>query len=407
MIEKEKILLSDIVHNWCEDKWTEINFLNESDFVSANHKKIFLQIKKSVEKSGVASQSIKVDFPKNILSVSQVKDLVKIIKNNAKKIRLQQSAAEFINSLKNTDDIEDLIGKYSSSLLEEENSSYQEVKSISDVIGDTVVSLEKKYKRKSLYDGIETGFSDLDNLTCGLRNGEMIVLGARPSIGKTALAISMLNHISVNKGHSAAFFSLEMPATSIVERLLSLRTKITSKKLRIPALMTSADWTALGDQAEKIKNSKIFIDDTCSLKISEIRAKARKLKREKNIEILFIDYMGLIQGEDKKLPRWEQMSEISRQIKAMARELNIPVIVLSQVRRDSEGKEPSLADLRETGAIEQDADVVMFLHRERDTENEIIETKLILAKQRNGAIGDIELAFIPKYAGYEGLDKKY
>ncbi|MGL4523965.1 MAG: replicative DNA helicase [Spirochaetia bacterium] len=286
----------------------------------------------------------------------------------------------------------------------QQSSSYHESKSL---VKQVMLSLEERKNSKSLYTGVPTELIELDGLLSGLQDSEMIVIGARPSVGKTALALSILDNIAVRQGMSCGFFSLEMPAKHLYERLFASQARINSKKLRNPSLLTAAEWGALGDAAGRLYEAPICIDDTPNIRLVDLRSQARKMKANLDIKVLFIDYLGLITVDNQGIPRYEQMALVSRSIKALARELSIPVVILSQLRRDAEGKEPNLADLRETGAIEQDADVVMFLHRERSSEehsHDIIETKLILAKQRNGPVGVLKLAFVPKYARYENMD---
>jgi replicative DNA helicase len=280
-------------------------------------------------------------------------------------------------------------------------------KDASSLIKTSMAILEKRKQSKSLYTGIPTEFLDLDGILSGLQDSEMVVIGARPSVGKTALALSIAQNIAVRQKIACGFFSLEMAGSQLMLRLLAAEAKLNSKKLRNPGLLASNDWGALSDAASRLYEAPLYIDDTPNIVLSDLRSQARRMKLKHDIKVLFIDYLGLVTVDDSSIPRYEQMAMVSRNIKSLARELEIPVVILSQLRRDAEGKEPNLADLRETGAIEQDADVVMFLHRERsfedDSSKDVLETKLIVAKQRNGPTGVINLAFIPKYARYENL----
>jgi replicative DNA helicase len=251
----------------------------------------------------------------------------------------------------------------------------------------------------------------------GLQSAEMIIIGARPSIGKTAFALSMLDNIAVQQGNNeavaAGFFSLEMSGSLLMQRLLSSRSRVDGNRIKRPNILSAKEWGAINDAAALLYDSFILIEDTPNITLSNLRSQARRMKAKEDIKVLFIDYLGLITVEERNLPRHEQMSLVSRSLKGLARELDIPIIVLSQLRRDAEGNEPGLADIRESGSIEQDADVVMFLHRERmntredrepDDHEEVIETKLIVAKNRNGPVGTIKMAFIPRYARFENLD---
>ncbi|NIZ19423.1 replicative DNA helicase [Entomospira culicis] len=273
------------------------------------------------------------------------------------------------------------------------------------LVKNTLEILEERFKNKIRYTGIESKFSELDNMLSGFQDGEMIVIGARPSMGKTALALSFVENLAIKQQIATGFFTLEMPAEQLVMRMLASESQVNSIKFRSPSLMLSAELSKISDAASRIYDAPLYIDDTPNISLSALKLQARKMKIEKNIKVLFIDYLGLITVKESNLARHEQMALVSRNIKALARELKIPVIILSQLRRDAEGKEPNLADLRETGSIEQDADVVMFLHRTRKTDNEtadegLIETKLIIAKQRNGPIGVAELVFHPRFTRF-------
>jgi replicative DNA helicase len=231
-------------------------------------------------------------------------------------------------------------------------------------------------------------------------------------VGKTALALTMAGNMSIHEKIPVGFFTLEMPATLLMQRLLSSEARINSEKLR-SGMLKPSDFHNLAEAAGRIYEAPLYIDDTPNIKLLDLRSTARKMKMAHDIRILFIDYISLISSEAKDMPRHEQIAEISRSLKALARELNIPVIALSQVRRETEGKAPILADLRESGSLEQDADMVMLLHRNRGAENEVGEddrakvnnvvTEVIIAKQRNGPVGTIKLAFIPQFTKFEPL----
>ena len=250
-------------------------------------------------------------------------------------------------------------------------------------------------------------------MTSGFQDSELIIIGARPSMGKTAMALSMIQNIAIKEKIPAALFSLEMSDKQIMQRLLAAQGRIPSQKIRT-GLLTMQELQRMQDAAGVIYDAPLYIVDTPNMKLLDLRALARRMKIQCGIKIIFIDYITLIKSENTLVPRHEQIAEISRSLKSLARELNIPVVALSQVRRDAEGQEPTLADLRESGSIEQDADVVMFIHRERqknqNQENapkEImgIPTKLIVAKQRNGPIGDVEVVFLPSFTRFENLER--
>ncbi len=277
------------------------------------------------------------------------------------------------------------------------------------LVKDAIERIEKLYSNKHAFTGVPSGFQRLDEMTNGFQDSEFIIIGARPSMGKTAIALSMFHHIAVEQSIPAAFFSLEMAHTTLMQRLLSQDARIRADLLR-SGFLKREHFTHLMHAAGRLYQAPIYIVDTPNMKLLDLRAIARRLKIDKKVKIIFIDYIGLIQSENSSIPRHEQIAEISRSLKSLARELEIPIVVLSQVRRDAELKEPTLADLRESGSIEQDADVVMFIHRERQSGVEDAtahhDAKLIVAKQRNGPIGHLALAFIPAYATFENLSNQ-
>ncbi len=280
---------------------------------------------------------------------------------------------------------------------------------IDDVLIDTIEALEKMHNNKGEYTGVPSGLEGLDTLTYGFQDSEFIIIGARPSVGKTALAMTMAAHIAIDKKIPTAFFSLEMSDLQLTQRLVATRGKINSNKIRSGNL-SSLDYQKIMETCGKIYESPLYIVDMPNMKLLDLRAMARKLAGDPyNVKIIFIDYLTLITGENPLIPRHEQIAEISRSLKSLARELNIPVVALSQLTRDAEGKRPGLSDIRESGSLEQDADVVMFLHRERaETKDENtggIKTELILSKQRNGPIGTIDILFQPQYTTFVSLTK--
>ena len=278
-------------------------------------------------------------------------------------------------------------------------------KGADEIISKTIEAIEKLYHNKDSYTGVPSGYVDLDTLTNGFQKSEFIVIGARPSVGKTAFALSMAANMAVKRQIPVAFFTLEMSDQALMQRLLASEARIRSEALR-SGMLRPTDFDALTEAASRIYEAPLYIDDTPNMKLLDLRAQARRMRSREKVEVIFIDYIGLIEPESKNnVPRHEQVAEISRSIKSLARELEVPIICLSQVGRQSEGKPPSLADLRESGSIEQDADVVLFLHRDREQDASSIETQLIVAKQRNGPIGTVNLAFLAKYTRFESLTK--
>lgn len=283
-------------------------------------------------------------------------------------------------------------------------------KSAKEIVPETMRLIEKLSKSTSQYTGVPAGYPDLDSMTSGFHDSELIIIGARPSVGKTAFALNVAANMALREGASVGFFSLEMPDTQLMNRLLASEARVNSEKVR-SGLMKPSDIQSLMDAASRLYETKLFIVDVPNIKLLDLRSLARRMKTENDIQVLFIDYLTLITHENSDLPRWEQISSISRSLKALARELRIPVVALSQLKREAEGKQPSMADLRESGSIEQDADVIMFLHREReidkrhDERSPYIPTELIVAKQRNGPVGMVSLMFLPSYTRFESLEK--
>lgn len=263
--------------------------------------------------------------------------------------------------------------------------------------------IDARYNSKNQFTGIPTGFGKLDSYTSGFQNSELIIIGARPAIGKTALALSMMQNIALEKNIPCGFFSLEMPYESIGMRILSQESRVPMHKMR-SGMLKYEDVKKIQDAAGRWFEAPLYTVDTPNMKLLELRAMARRMVKNHKVKIIFIDYIGLITTENPNAPVYDQMSEVSKSLKALARELEIPIVALCQVARAAEGEPPNLAQLRGSGSIEQDADVVMFLHRERlKEETPVQEATLILAKQRNGATGDIKISFVPAYSKFENL----
>ena len=257
--------------------------------------------------------------------------------------------------------------------------------------------------------GVPSGFFDLDNLLSGFQNNDLIVLAGRPSMGKTALALNFARNCAIENDKKVGFFSLEMSRQQLVERLMTAEAQIDSHLVRTGKL-PKHDWKKLSDAASILSESSIFIDDSADLNILELRAKARQLKAEKDIDIIFVDYIQLLNAPNKSESRQQEISYISRSLKALAKELNVPVVALSQLSRAVEQRSdhrPVMSDLRESGAIEQDADVVLFIYRKfvysREEDDEGLG-EIILAKHRNGPTGLVKVSFIDKYARFMNLE---
>lgn len=281
--------------------------------------------------------------------------------------------------------------------------------SAGDAIRAAVENIESFYRSKGDFTGVPSGFPALDKVLSGLQDGELVVVGARPSVGKTALALTMLLQISVERKIPAAIVSLEMSSLALMQRLIASEARVGSQKIKT-GMLRPADLRALTDAAGRIVDAPFWIAEPRRRTLGSIESVIRNLKEETGIRLAFIDYFGLLASEHPWLPRHEQYAEMSRELKALAIELGIPIVLLVQVNRDAEGRRPTLGQIRDSGSIEQDADVVIFLHRDRGESSEDpgmannVETELIVAKQRNGPVGTVRIAFIPKYARFESLD---
>ncbi|MEG6574284.1 MAG: replicative DNA helicase [Caldibacillus debilis] len=312
------------------------------------------------------------------------------------------------------DDVEDLLADAERRILEvSQRRNVGSFQNIRDVLVRTYDKIEKLHNRKGDITGIPTGFIELDRMTAGLQKNDLIIVAARPSVGKTAFALNIAQNVATKTDENVAIFSLEMGAEQLVMRMLCSEGNINSQNLRTGRL-TDEDWKKLTMAMGSLSNAGIFIDDTPAIRVSEIRAKCRRLKQEHGLGLVIIDYLQLIQGSGRvKENRQQEVSEISRSLKALARELEVPVIALSQLSRGVEqrqDKRPMMSDIRESGSIEQDADIVAFLYRDdyynKDSENKNI-IEIIIAKQRNGPVGTIQLAFAKEYNKFVNLDRRY
>lgn len=281
---------------------------------------------------------------------------------------------------------------------------------IKDVLIETFDKLEELYNTKGFITGVPSGFSDLDSKTSGFHTADLILIAARPSMGKTSFALNIAQYAAIHARIPVAIFSLEMSREQLVNRILCCEAMVDSQKVRTGKL-EEEDWPKMARVLGPLSEAPIYIDDTPGLSVMEIRAKCRRLKMEKNLGLIIIDYLQLMQGRSKSENRQQEISEISRSLKILAKEIDVPVITLSQLSRAPETRadhRPILSDLRESGAIEQDADLVMFLYRDDyyhpETEKKNI-AEVILAKHRNGSTGIVELAWLGQYTKFASLDK--
>lgn len=319
------------------------------------------------------------------------------------------------------DDVGTLLDTAESRILEISNRKKKaDFTPINDILMDSVQSIESLLQNKGGLTGIPAGFADLDKLTSGLHPSDFIILAARPSMGKTALALNIVQNVALRahkaiggEPRSVAFFSLEMSKEQLVNRMLCAEAGIDSQRLRVGE-MHDEDWTHLWDACDTMSRAKIYIDDTAGITAMDMRSRARRLKAEHGLDLIVVDYLQLMQGSGKRNnsgDRQQEVSEISRSLKALARELDVPVLALSQLSRSVESrqvKRPMLSDLRESGSLEQDADIVAFLYREDyynpETENK--HTELIIAKHRNGPVDTVNLFFQKQFTKFVGFTKR-
>lgn len=349
-------------------------------------------------------------------SAANIDHYVKTVYDKARLRKLIQVGSQIVTmAFQETDNVDQLIDQAEQEVYQvSQDRSHTPFQEIKNVLIKALEQIEH-YHYKSGATGVPSGYRMLDNLTGGFQNSDLIIVAGRPSMGKTALVLSMARNITVMDKRPVGFFSLEMSSLQLVMRLLCAEAKVDANKVRT-GMLPNDDWPKLSTCLGRLSNAPLYIDDTAGLNILDLRARARRLKSEKNIELLIIDYLQLISGSARAgANRQEEVALISRSLKALAKELNIPVIALSQLSRAVEQrggeKRPVLSDLRDSGSIEQDADIVMFVHRQDYYEQEELERKkdpviadILLSKQRNGPLGDVKLNFIKKYARFEELD---
>ena len=427
-IEAEKSVLASILLN--DDNFSLVSdSLSPSDFYLRSHQAIYqsiadifqqgkridlLTLQDDLEKKGILKEvgglEYLMELQEDIPSLGLIVQHSNIVKEKCILRQLIASASDIISACynQNQDDIETVLDAAEKRIFQITN------KRTSATFVQLDVWLKKTFQHlanvrglKEGITGLPTGFAKLDEMTSGLQRGDMIVLAARHSMGKTTLAMNMVINVA-KSGVAIGVFSLEMAAEQLVLRMLSAESKIPHQKIR-NAMITSDEWVELTNTAAKLAETKIFIDDTPSLSIMELRAKARKLKAKSDIKLLVVDYLQLIRGGNRYENRTQEISEISRSLKALAKELDLPVIAISQLSRQLESrmdKRPLLSDLRESGAIEQDGDVIIFVYRDviynPDTETPDL-SEIIIGKQRNGPIGTCYAQFSGETTSFEDM----
>lgn len=409
-----------------------IEFLDESCFYKDAHKKIFTaiinlysrnnavdfvtlveELKKNAHIEEVGGPSYITALVNSVPTSANIMHYAKIVKQKAILRHLISTATQIVQeSFEPDSEVDELLDRAESLIFDISSRKIDShITPIKEIIKDSIERIDALYQRKGNLTGLSTGFAEFDERTAGLQDSDLIVIAGRPSMGKSAFATSIAEYVGVTLKIPVAFFSLEMSKEQLTHRMLCSQAKINAHKVRT-GFLSQSDWPRLTTAASKLSEALIFIDDTPALSILELRAKARRLKSQYGIKLVIVDYLQLMRGLQRSENRQQEISEISRSLKALARELNVPLIAISQLSRAVEQRQdhrPQLSDLRESGAIEQDADVVALLLREEyygETEENKGIAEVNIAKQRNGPVGVVKLAFISEYAKFENLSKE-
>ncbi|MFD2680875.1 replicative DNA helicase [Bacillus seohaeanensis] len=367
------------------------------------------------ELEDVGGVSYLSELAASVPTAANVEYYAKIVDEKSLLRRLIHTATTIASDGYNREDeVDALLGEAEKNIMEvAQRKNAGAFHNIKDVLVRTYDNIETLQNRVGDVTGIPTGFSDLDHMTAGFQRNDLIIVAARPSVGKTAFALNIAQNVATKTDENVAIFSLEMGAEQLVMRMLCAEGNINAQNLRTGSL-TDEDWRKLTMAMGSLSNSGIYIDDTPGIKVGEIRSKCRKLKQEHGLGMILIDYLQLIQGDGRSGEnRQQEVSEISRALKGLARELEVPVIALSQLSRGVEqrqDKRPMMSDIRESGSIEQDADIVAFLYRDdyydKESENKNI-IEIIIAKQRNGPVGTVSLAFVKEYNKFVNLERRF
>ncbi|WP_019004963.1 replicative DNA helicase [Cohnella laeviribosi] len=432
-LEAEQAVLGAILLE-SEALITAMERLKAEDFYSVAHQRIFeamidlneenepldlitltalLQDRGQLEEIGGVSYLAKL--ANAVPTAANVDYYAQIVEEKSMLRRLIRTATQIVSSgYTAEDDVGALLNEAEQRIMELSNRrAAHGFVSIRDVLMDVFERVEFLYNHKGGTTGIPSGFPDLDKMTSGFQRSDLIIVAARPSVGKTAFALNIAQNVAVRAGETVAIFSLEMSASQLVSRMICAESNVDAGRMRT-GYLEGDDWEKLSMAIGALSEAQIYIDDTPGITVADIRAKCRRLKKEKGLGMIVIDYLQLIQGRGKPGEnRQQEVSEISRTLKQIARELEVPVIALSQLSRGVEqrqDKRPMMSDLRESGSIEQDADIVAFLYRDdyynQDTEKKNI-IEIIIAKQRNGPVGTVELVFLKNFNKFVSLDRTH
>ena len=402
--------------------YTAFELITQDDFYKESNKKIFIAMTELLEKNEpidiitltdhlrkkdnldvIGGTQYLTSLASMIPTSANVRFHSKIVREKSMVRGLLRSVTDIARNVYETEqDAEELIDYAEKTIFDlSERRISPSFSVLKDVIKDSFQMIEQLYDKKETVTGVPSGFKELDELTTGLQKSDLIIIGGRPSMGKTAFSLNIAQHVGVNMKEPVAVFSLEMSKEQLAFRMLCSEAMVDSNNIR-KGFIRKDDWHKLTSAAGKLAESPIFIDDSSAISVLEMRAKARRLKVEHGLSLIIVDYLQLMRGRGNAERREQEISEISRSLKGLAKELRVPVIALSQLNRGVEtrtgNKKPTLADLRESGAIEQDADVIIFLYRDevynRDSNDNKGKAEIIIAKQRNGPTGTINLSFI-------------
>jgi replicative DNA helicase len=404
---------------------TVVEFLEAGDFYREAHQKIFQcmitlseknepldlitltnELKKTKELESIGGASYLASLVESVPTAANIAYYAKIVKEKSILRKLISTATEIVTqSYHEGKDLEDFLDDAEQAIF---RISEHRVKPAFYPIKEIVKVIERLYEKKELITGIPSGFKDLDRKTAGFQNADLIIVAGRPSMGKTALCLNIAQHASITSKIPTAMFSLEMSKEQLAIRMLCSEARVDSSRLR-SGFLSESDWPKLTMAAGALSDAPIFIDDTPAISVLELRAKARRLKADRGLGLVIVDYLQLMRGRSGMERREQEISEISRSLKALAKELDIPVLAISQLSRKAEdrpGRQPQLSDLRESGAIEQDADVIIFIYRD-EVYNPDSDRKgtaeVIIGKQRNGPTGKVDLSFISEFTTFKDL----
>lgn len=426
-IEAEQSVLGAILlDNDALNKALEI--LSLEDFYREAHRKIFRRmcdlsekneaidlitltelLKKNNEIESIGGVSYMASLVNVVPTSSSIRYHSRIVREKAAMRNLINAATEIISQVyESKQDVDEILDASESKIFEiSEKRVKPSFVTIKEIVKDSFEMIEKLYEKKELITGLPTGFIDLDEKTSGLQKGDLIVVAGRPSMGKTALCLNIAEHVGIERGEPVAVFSLEMSKEQLVLRMLCSEAEVDSHKLR-SGYLGESDWPRLTNAAGRLTEAPIFIDDSPVITALEMRAKARRLKAEHGLSLVIVDYLQLMRGRGRFERREQEISEISRSLKALAKEIEVPVMALSQLSRAVEQRQdrrPQLSDLRESGAIEQDADVILLLYRDEiynpDKEDSKGKIEINVGKQRNGPTGIINLTFLSQYTKFK------